>query len=332
MVENPLVSVVIPAYNGERFLQQTLASAVAQTYSPIEVVVVDDGSTDQTVSIVEAAATRSDRIRLFRRANAGVAATRNFGISQAQGSLIAPLDADDLWHPEKIARQVEVMRSSPAEVGLVYCWVIDIDEDDFVIPSVKSLGREHAFQGRVTKELATGCFIHTSSAPLIKRSCIDAVGGYDAELRPHGADDWKLYFLLSEICEFAVVRKYLVGYRQPRGSLSRSFAAMGQSMENVAHWIFERRPDLAEHHRYRTMYGIHAFLAQRALDNSQYVGALRHIIKACKAKPSGLLDRWTGELVVRLLARLVGFRRSELRRRGLTAQPRFKEFQSTQHF
>ena len=108
--EEPLVSVVIPVRNGERLIGRTLASALAQTYRNIEVIVVDDGSTDRTPALVETAAARDRRVRLLRRPHSGVTATRNFGISRANGSLIAPLDADDLWHQEKIARQVAAMQ------------------------------------------------------------------------------------------------------------------------------------------------------------------------------------------------------------------------------
>jgi glycosyltransferase involved in cell wall biosynthesis len=105
--EGSLVSVVIPVRNGERFINETLASALAQTYEPLEVVVVDDGSTDRTATL-----------------------------SQARGKLIAPLDADDLWHSEKIARQVGSMQSSSPKVGLVYCGSIKIDEDDLLKASL----------------------------------------------------------------------------------------------------------------------------------------------------------------------------------------------------
>src|SRR5215467_1971194 len=109
MSEDRLVSIVIPVHNGERFVSRTLASALAQTYAHFEIVAVDDGSTDRTAGILEAAAAHDGRIRVFRTLNSGVAAARNFGISYARGQLIALLDADDLWHPEKIAHQVEMI-------------------------------------------------------------------------------------------------------------------------------------------------------------------------------------------------------------------------------
>jgi glycosyltransferase involved in cell wall biosynthesis len=331
-LEDSLVSVVIPVYNAERFLLRTLDSALAQSYQPIEIIVVDDGSTDETPNILGAAASANSRIRPFRRQNSGVAATRNFGISQAKGKLIAPLDADDLWHPQKIARQVEVMQASSPAVGLVYCWSVEIDERDLIIPPIASLKtrRRSTAQGAVTEELAKGCFIECGSSPLIKRSFIDAVGGYDANLRPQGADDWKLYLALSEICEFAVIPEYLVGYRQALGSVSRNLRAMSQSMENVARWIFERRPDLPEALRRRAMYGVNVFIAQRALDDDQFGAALRYHTRAYKGHPFGLFERPAFDFAVRFLARRIGLKRSDLRRRGIRSQINFEEFQAMQ--
>lgn len=144
MGDDALISVVIPVHNGERFICRTLESALSQTYKALEIIVVDDGSTDHSASLVESVSARDNRIRLFRTHNSGVAAARNFGISQARGSFIAPLDADDLWSPYKITRQFKVMRDSSLEVGLVYCWSVEIDEDDFIIPTIRRLKMKRA--------------------------------------------------------------------------------------------------------------------------------------------------------------------------------------------
>jgi hypothetical protein len=327
-LDDALVSIVVPVYNGQAFIGRTLKSALEQSYHPTEIVVVDDGSTDETAAIVEAAAAADNRIRFFRRQNHGVAATRNFGISKARGALIAPLDADDLWHPEKIARQVEVMRASPSAVGLVYCWSIEIDEKDLIIPPVASLKarKRSVAEGNVTEELARGCFIECGSSALIRRSAIEKIGGYDADLRPQGADDWKLYFALSEICEFAVIPEYLVGYRQAAGSVSRNLKAMGQSMENVARWIFERRPDLPQELRCQALYGVNVFIAQRSLDSDLFGVAAKYQTKAYKAYPLGFFDRATVSFATRYFARAVGLKRSAFRRRGLATQIKFHEF------
>jgi glycosyltransferase involved in cell wall biosynthesis len=286
--EDSLVTIVIPAYNGERFLGATLTSALAQTYDPVEVIVVDDGSTDGTATLVEAIAASDNRVRFFQTQNFGAAKARNFGISKARGKLIAPLDADDLWHPEKIARQVKLMRESPAAVGLVYCWSIDIDENDGVISPIEPKFAPH---GRVTAELIETNFLANSSSPLIKLSCFEAVGGYDASLVPAGAVDWKLYLALSEIYEFAVVPEYLVGYRQWNGSVSRDVIAMAQSIELVDCWLFEKWPDRSGNVKRRKKYENYDYFSLLALDNRQLWMALRYRGLAYKACPAALLKR-----------------------------------------
>lgn len=114
---NPLVSVVIPAYNAAGFIAETLESVLGQTYRPLEIIVVDDGSRDGTPEVVERFA--SHGVRLIRQENAGPSAARNRGIAVATGTYIAFLDADDLWLPEKTARQVEVMEEHP-DMGLLF--------------------------------------------------------------------------------------------------------------------------------------------------------------------------------------------------------------------
>jgi glycosyltransferase involved in cell wall biosynthesis len=329
MAEDRLVSVVIPVHNGERFISRTLASALAQTYAHLEFIIVDDGSTDQTASLAATAAARDSRIRLFRTPNSGVAAARNFGISQARGTLIALLDADDLWHPEKIAHQVEVMQMSSPNVGLVYCWSVEIDENDFVVPSVKRLTGKAAFQGHVTAELATQCFIDTSSSILIKRSCVDAVGGYDIDLKPQGAEDWKLYLALSETYEFAVVPEYLVGYRRASGSLTRG-SLHAQSTQLVIRWLTEKWPDLPEELGRLRTYNVNTYYAFVALENNQFLKGSSYMVRACKARPKGLLDQTIFSFVARLLFRMTGLRRAALRRRGwIFRRPvRYQEFQA----
>jgi glycosyltransferase involved in cell wall biosynthesis len=324
-IKDGMVSIVIPVHNGERFIGRTLASAQAQTYDCIETVVIDDGSTDQTAVLVESAVARDDRIRLFRTKRLGVAAARNFGIDKAQGEFIAPLDADDLWHPQKIARQVGLMRASPAAVGLVYCWSIDIDERDFVIPLIDRLEPQSTVEGRISEVLARDNIIASGSSPLIKRSCIDAVGGYDPGVRPSGAEDWKLYLTLSEICEFKVVRDYLVGYRQSTGSMSRDVRTMAQSMENVTRWIFEKWPNLPDEVRNANVYNTCAYLARKSMENSQFTAALKYQLMAYKARPGAFLERSNFEFGARILTQMLGIRQMVLRRRSRKAAISFND-------
>jgi glycosyltransferase involved in cell wall biosynthesis len=102
----PLVSVIIPAYNAAKFIAETIESVLSQIYQNIEIVVVDDGSQDETSTIVRQFAARDRRVRLIQQANAGVAAARNCAIQNSQGEFIVPIDADDIWYPQKIDKQV----------------------------------------------------------------------------------------------------------------------------------------------------------------------------------------------------------------------------------
>jgi glycosyltransferase involved in cell wall biosynthesis len=304
MSGDPLVSIIVPVRNGERFIRRTLESALAQTYHPIEIVVVDDGSTDRTAAIVDALASCDKRCNLFRRPHSGVSASRNFGASQARGTLIAPLDADDLWHPQKLARQVAVMRSSPATVGLVYCWTIEIDEDDFIIPRAIDTG---VAEGRVLADVIARAGIITSGAnPLIRRTHFDAVGGYDSGIE--FGEDWKLQLCLADLCEFAVVRAYLVGYRRTAGSASKNITKMARSMENISRWVIQRWPDTPPNIIDSMDYHRDSYLAYLALTNNQFDSAIRYTLKSLKARPRALFSRPTLTFGARLLVRMSGIR------------------------
>src|SRR5215831_12802543 len=105
---SPLISCIVPVFNGERYLRETLASILQQTYQPLEVIVADDGSTDGTAALVAGC---GQQVSYFRQPHAGPAAARNLGLSTARGEFIAFLDADDLWHPEKLTRQMARFRA-----------------------------------------------------------------------------------------------------------------------------------------------------------------------------------------------------------------------------
>ena len=106
MTNLPLISVIVPVHNGERFLSETLVSALSQTFPDFELIIVDDGSSDRSPRLIEDFLARDARVRAARQLNSGVAAARNRGIAEARGEFIATLDADDLWRPQKLEKQV----------------------------------------------------------------------------------------------------------------------------------------------------------------------------------------------------------------------------------
>lgn len=242
-VQGPLVSVVVPAYNAQRFIARTLESVLAQSYSPFEVWVVDDGSTDHTAAIVREIAQRDPRVQVLMQANAGVAAARNLAIQQATGDWIAPVDADDLWERDYLKRMVACLTQNSNSVGLVYAWSLDIDEQDC------QTGGFHAAEitGRVYPTLLCHNFLGNASCTVIRRDHLLAIGGYSQQFQTqnaYGCEDWDLYLRLAEICEFQVVPEFLVGYRKLRHSMSDNADRMARSHALMLQMVQQSYPEL----------------------------------------------------------------------------------------
>jgi len=285
-----LVSVVIPAYNAEAFIEATLASVLSQTYGNIEVLVVDDGSRDRTAEIVQAVANQDRRVSLLRSSNQGVAAARNLAIDNSRGEYIAPLDADDIWYPQKLDKQVNCFSRAGPDVGLVYAWSICIDESgqltgSYIAPDV---------EGEAFLSMVYSNFVGNASAPLIRRSCIEHVGGYDSQYREHdaqGGEDHDLYMRIAEHYRFGVVREFLIGYRQIKGSLSCNTAAMAKAHALLLADVRGRHPELPERvYRWAESRSCE-YVARKCNYCGDRWGALRWFLRAVALDPVLLLYR-----------------------------------------
>jgi hypothetical protein len=239
----PLVSVVIPLHNGAGTIDRTLDTVLFQTWSELEVIVVDDGSTDSGADRVHARCLQDRRVRLIRQANRGVAEARNLGAAQAAGDYLAFVDADDLWARDKIRCQMEAMSAGGPQVGLVYTWSALIDADD----RIYSLEHRPTAEGRVFAQLCRANIVGNGSSALIRRWAFEAVGGYDASLRARGAqgcEDLMIYLRLAEISEFRVVRRHLTGYRVTQHNMSSNAVAMLRSCDLTLGAFRDRYPQL----------------------------------------------------------------------------------------
>lgn len=221
MGSGPLVSVIIPNYNYAAYLGQAIDSVLGQSYPSVEVLVVDDGSTDGSEAVLRG---YGDRIRWFRQSRQGVSAARNRGIQESRGDLIAFLDADDLWRPEKLTRQVELLRDP--QVGMVFCGLQRIDAAGRLLEiSVEGHG------GQVLKDIA---LLRWPGAPgigstaLIRKACLDRVGGCDPELSTSA--DWDLWRRLACHYELAMVPEPLICYRMHEGSMHRNVECFERDM------------------------------------------------------------------------------------------------------
>ncbi|HZB89950.1 MAG TPA: glycosyltransferase family 2 protein, partial [Stellaceae bacterium] len=178
----PLVSVVIPAYNRAAFLRRAIDSVLRQSFGDFEIIVVDDGSTDGTDAAVAEHADR--RLRLLRHeTNRGAAAARNTGIRAASGRLIAFLDSDDEWLPEKLARQVAAMQAAPTDVLLTTTGYFMVRERS------RELRERTPQSGDWRRALLDGCVLSPGSTAMVDRRAFDAHGFFDERLRR--LEDWE---------------------------------------------------------------------------------------------------------------------------------------------
>jgi glycosyltransferase involved in cell wall biosynthesis len=280
-----LVSVIVPAFQAARFIERTLESALGQTHAELEIIVVDDGSTDQTRAIVERVAGRDARVRLIRQANGGVSRARNVAIAQARGAYIAPLDADDLWHPTKIEKQLRCFRNAPESTGVVYCHFAVIDEDDRVMLPRRIY---HAPTGHVYPHLAVGNIVGNASAPLVKRSLLESVGGYDEDFR-EGCEDLDFYLRLAECSDYALVPEFLVGYRRSRDSMSMNIAKMERAVAQTTDKVLKRHPTLPRRLLRWRNGNMYRYLALHALMGADYRRGLVLAGKSVMSDPLLLL-------------------------------------------
>lgn len=282
---HPLVSVIIPLYQGAQTIERTLRSIERQTWPRVQIVVVDDGSSDGGPELVRRAALGNRRIRLIRQDNVGVAEARNRGAQAAAGDVLAFVDADDLCAPEKLELQMAALQAGGEEVGLVYTWSALIDQHDRVY---STWHRPHQ-EGWVFRELCRANFVGNGSCTLMRRAAFEKAGGYDSSLLARGAqgcEDLMIYMRIAEHFQFRVVRRHLTGYRVTPVNMSSDALRMLRSCQLTLGAFRPRYPEYApefEAHERDMIY----WLLARALTTGPAAnaaallsrGGLRHAFK-----------------------------------------------------
>jgi glycosyltransferase involved in cell wall biosynthesis len=294
------VSVVIPTYNRARYLQEAIGSALAQTDPAEEIIVVDDGSTDETASVLAA---YGGNIRVINQVNAGVAAARNAGIAASKGDYIALLDSDDAWLPEKLAFQRQLAARWPEAVLIhTLCFTMDGDGRD------RQDSREE-YAPRLEEDALERLMGHcypTTSTYFLQAKALRDVGGFDSAFEQGGgfaAEDWDLCLRLAERGPFASIGKPLARYRvhgdsktlQDKLPHTLGLINLRKRIEaRKAHWLAARdspalRRALAQHtHGFAHVYGRLGLIYQQ---RGEYSLARQAFAEAMRLEPGRLKHR-----------------------------------------
>jgi glycosyltransferase involved in cell wall biosynthesis len=227
----PLISIILPVYNGEKTIRETLNSVLAQTWTDFELLIVNDGSTDATLATIFEF--KDPRIQIYSYPNAGQAASRNRGISRAVGTYIAFIDADDLWTRDKLAMQFAALQNHP-EAAVAYSWTDYISESgEFLHP-----GRHITANGDVYAELIVNNCLENGSNPLIRADALAHVGGFEESLPP--AEDWDLWLRLAVKYSFVCVPAAQILYRVTVNSSSSNILKQERQCLKVLERAYDR--------------------------------------------------------------------------------------------
>jgi glycosyltransferase involved in cell wall biosynthesis len=214
MTPIPKVSVIIPCFNRERYIKQTIESVLGQTYPSIEIITIDDGSTDRTREVLDIFGTRLIVMEHPGRSNRGQSASINLGLKQARGEFIALLDSDDLFAPQKIERQVEFLQVHP-DVGLVYGNGYAVDENGRTLYEIYPPGHQENSDPR---RVLMDCYFLVPNNALVRKTAFDQAGPFDETLR--AAQDHDMAIRLAEVTRIAYLDEHLFCYRRHPDSIS----------------------------------------------------------------------------------------------------------------
>ena len=215
----PTVSVVVPAYNSTGSIPDTLKSVLAQSFGDFELLIVNDGSTDDLAGVIAPLAAQDDRIRMISQDNGGLAAARNRGLAEARADLIAFLDADDIWHPDFLAHLTEALARDPASsFGYAYSLRFDTANVLISLPQCRHVPK-HDLCGLLRLNS-----VGNGSAAVFRTALVRAAGGFDTGMQARGlqgAEDWKLCLTMAAQSAPVLVPRTLVGYRLDVNSMSQ---------------------------------------------------------------------------------------------------------------
>lgn len=291
----PLISVIIPVYNGEKTIRETIESVLNQTWTDFEVLVINDGSKDSTLNIVSSI--KDSRLRVFNYTSAGVSVSRNRGIAQAAGEYISFIDADDLWTPDKLEAQLKALQANHS-AAVAYSWVNYIDERGEFIRS----GQHRNMNGDLYEEFLLYNLLESGSNPLIPKQALTEVGGFDQELTH--AEDWDMWLRLAARYHFVVVPSPQILYRISANSATANILKMETASLRMIEKTFHQAPTSLQYLKKNTLANFYYYLIIKSLEspNNQQnaITALRYFWSVFKNNPSVLWQRTTLKILLKI--------------------------------
>jgi glycosyltransferase involved in cell wall biosynthesis len=275
------VTVIIPSYNYGRFIAEAIDSALRQTLVPKEIIVVDDGSVDDTAEVV---AGFGEQVRYIRQENAGVCVARNRGVAESTGELIAFLDADDIWEPTKLEKQAELFEQG-GRIGLVHCGMREFDSESGETIALHTEGMD----GEVAVELLLWerpVIVGPGGTIMVSRDAFSAVGGFDP--RQKCGEDWDLCYRIARRYRVGFVREPLVNYRSHGAAAHRNVREMERGMGLFYQKAFaDGGPEVAALRR-RALGNYNRVLAGSYFRSGKYVDFFRTAAKSVWYRPAGI--------------------------------------------
>lgn len=232
MKNQPFIDVIIPSYNGLPYLKEAIDSVLSQTYKNFYLYVVDDGSTDKKATENYVKNINDERVKYFKKPNGGLSSARNYGIEASKSPFIALLDADDIWMPEKLEKQIKYF-DEYHDVGMVYGYQKTIDKYDEIIGEVT-----HCKEGYLFNYLLSGNKVSGSgSMVVIKRSVIEDVGLFRKDFLI--GEDWEMWLRIARKYKIGCAKEYLAKIRITPGSLQKNYLKMARGLEYMLPIIVE---------------------------------------------------------------------------------------------
>ncbi len=294
------ISVVVPVYNGEKTIKETLESVLKQTFTNFELIIINDGSQDKTLEVISRI--KDSRIQVYSYLNAGLAASRNRGITRATSEYIAFIDADDIWTSDKLEAQFNALQANP-DAAVAYSWTDYIDEHSKFLRR----GSHLAINGDILPQLLVMDFLENGSNPLIRKQAFIEVGNFDESLT--AAEDWDMLLRLARRYHFVAVPSPQILYRISANSMSAKVLQQEAETLKVIECAFNQAPESLQYLKKQSLANLYKYLTYKAMEGQPKtengLTSARFLFQAVKNDPSLLKAKVMGKILFKISAMIL---------------------------